>query len=180
MATYPYPGERVACVKESAIIESNIHEAFELVWDITRRHEWVNMIKEQRVIEKLSPETEIIYMKIGTLGLQSDYCLFQSRKAFNDGSIIIVGCSIDHKDAPISKKCTRGLLDLFTFFIEPISENSFKIYTVSQLSTESYGKIQRKLISSEFFLRNFSSQLLDLKKCLKRKKEKKEEKKRKK
>jgi len=80
--------------------------------------------------KKIGDRTEIIFIDAAT-GIHSDYCLLQSKKVFPDGSIVILGCSVDHKDVPTTK-VERGVLDLFSYYIESV-EHGCKIYALYQV-----------------------------------------------
>jgi len=178
MSKMVYPSENLLCIQETALIHCNINEAFDIVWDINRRHEWQDAIEETHVVETLGPRTEIVSMKISSVGLHQSYCLAQSKKIFEDGSIVIIGCSVNHKDSPVPDKYDLGLLDLCTYFIVPNGENICKMHAGYQVNLSSYGKFSQKLMKNDWFLKHFGVSIKNLRKCLQKEmKEKKGKKK---
>jgi len=172
IAKGPYPGVSGMSLQETAIIYCRIEDAFDIVWDTNRRHEWLDSLEECHIVEKLSPQTEIVYQKVRGVGIRTDFCFAQSKKTFDDGSIIIVGCSVDHKDAPIAPKYQRGSLDLFTYFMEPHGANCFKMSAGYQINLDSYGKLTKMTFKNEWFLKTFGARIKSLRNCLQKEKKK--------
>jgi len=159
-----YPGKHGVSYLETASIHCSIQEAFDIIWDIHRRHEWQDNIVESRVVETISDRTEITFIEV-RIAAHEDYCLLQTKKIYPDGSIVIIGCSVDHKDVPIRPKVNRGMLDLFAYYMEPVKEGC-KMYGVYQMNLELFGKFSRRLAKSEWIMIHFGLRIKNLRKSL--------------
>jgi len=157
-------------IKETAIIQCPIEDAFDIMWDVTRRHEWTDIIIETRPIEKIGSRTEIYYTLVQLATKQSEYCLFQSKKLFPNGDIVIVGCSVDHKDAPFTDKIERGSTPLFMYFLQSISKDSCRVSGKYMVDLSAFGKINQIIFKSEWCITHFICKLPILKKILEKKK----------
>lgn len=96
----PEPG--VSKWREEVLLECPATEAFSLVWDINRRHEWMQLTVSTKVLEKTSERSEIVYLIGSFLGKETDYCFLQTRKILSNGDVAIIGCDVNHKDVPIT------------------------------------------------------------------------------
>jgi len=104
-------------------------------------------------------------MKSGMIGDISEFCFFQTRKYYSDGSIGIIMCSVDHKDVPLVN-CAK--LDLIANYLEPCSENSSKFYCLNQMKLENFSLINTLVLKSDFLLTRLTKRAKNVSEVLER------------
>jgi len=165
-----YPGKLGRTWLEVANVYSNVNQLFDILWDVKRRKEWEIIVEEIRIIEVLSPRSEVFYVRTNALGIITDFCFFQSKKYYEDGSIGIISCSVDHKDIPLTNIIK---MDLVANYLEPCSENLCKFYGLNQMSLEGTSRLNRIITSSDFLLSRVSQRVKNVRNILEKNEKKK-------
>jgi len=147
-----------------------------MVWDVNRKIEWQEDHSEARVVEKLSPTTEIIYLRVGLFGLVSDYCILQTKKIYPDGSIVILGCSVDHKDVPNYNNVKRAATDFISYVLHPLGDSKCEVTTTYLINLTVMNKLYKAITSSEFILKKLWDEIEESAKNIRKTRKDKEEK----
>jgi len=153
-------------ILETAIIHCPIEVAYQMIWDVNRRVEWLDYTVENRIVETLSSTTEIIYLKITMIGLSNDFCLLQTKKKTEDGSVVILSCSVDHPSAPIYSDVRRAFVDFTSYAIHRIDDSKCEVTSTYLVSLKEMSNFRKAVCSSEFILSHFGKRLGKLRKIL--------------
>jgi len=124
--------------------------------------QWKEMdpsIDEVKIIEHLSNGSAIVHHKMSVLQKKLDSCVVKSTGIMKDGTAVVLGCSVEHKVAPIREKYKRQNLMLFICVAKPIGDHQCEAQHILMFSL--VGQPMFKLVSkSEWLLGKFGNRIL--------------------
>jgi len=157
------------CMKDQTIIRAPAAEVAAFVRDTSTWCQWETGVTEARMLEKMSDLTHISYRKINALpGMkQIEMITLNTMRKMENGMLVCVGCSVDHKDAPITRKVARAIALTQGFIVQELPDDpNSSLFEFMYHMDYSKQKFLRMLTHVDFITMRASSRIVLLRKLL--------------
>jgi len=160
------PGYAGFYIKHQAVIKGSVQKIVSHVVATAKLKDVDSDVKEAKILEKVGPETSISYFRKSLMGKMTDFCYFISQRNLEDGSVVLLGCSIDHSLAPESESVVRGKLDIWGSIVRPIPGADACSFEEGTMFPHQGRKLLKLLMKSDWVKGKGSARFVKLKQII--------------
>ncbi|CAG8594782.1 7569_t:CDS:2 [Acaulospora morrowiae] len=137
------------CYKVVSTMDNTPETTYDLLADVTRRSEWDHLAKEGKVLEVTGESTRVHYFRTKAMfpTLARDAVTLAYGTQLDDGRMVHVNKSIEHKLSPNEPGVIRIHVNCAGFVVEPIKSQQNKCYLTQIIDADPKGWVPKYVIS---------------------------------
>jgi hypothetical protein len=136
-------------------VRTTMKAPLQKLWDMINCHDvekvraWQPDLNGEKLVEAVGDDVNVFYMTVNCPFPVTNraFCLVRANKTLDDGSLVHVSCSINHKDCPEDKNFVRAVSIVSGWILRPIPGKDDEFSCVRIIQADSKGMIPAFLVN---------------------------------
>eukprot|EP01017_Pseudomicrothorax_dubius_P046157 TRINITY_DN8094_c0_g1_i1.p1 TRINITY_DN8094_c0_g1~~TRINITY_DN8094_c0_g1_i1.p1 ORF type:complete len:216 (+),score=73.75 TRINITY_DN8094_c0_g1_i1:99-650(+) len=140
----------IAMARGEGVVGIPVQELREFLSDNKRVKDYDDMVDKIEVIEIISPNIDITWQKVKGMLVVSprDYVYLSCSRQKEDGTLYLLGRSIDHPQRPPTKDAVRAFLHIGGWILKPVEGRPDATHYIYMVKTDLKGSLPKGIVTN--------------------------------